>query len=81
MISEESGASQDIDYYRAGIVFTPRNRLAASIKYYLPRPELRQQISAKGRDLFRQRSQTGLLVEPVNALLEAAGCGERLVAN
>lgn len=74
VLSEATGVTEDVGYYRSGMVMVPATRLAESISYYLPRPALRETIARRGRELFMARPQSEELREAVEELAARAGC-------
>jgi len=43
-------------YFSQGAVFAPRSKLAATITYYLERPEERRAVAKEGERLFKRRT-------------------------
>ena len=77
VVSETTGVADDLNFYRAGLVMVPADRLADTIKYYLARPAMRAAIAKRGHELFVSRSQAKLLQPAVRELSEAACGGPR----
>ena len=63
------GTAQERAKLAGGIVFVDLAEMAETCRYYIQRPQLREAIASRGRQLFERQVEADILRLPVEAML------------